>query len=360
MSEVNNITTESCKPWKTPWPENELESVPNCPVCGSFDREVLCNNLIDNVFFVAQGSWTLQSCKKCQSAYLDPRPNQESIGKAYGTYYTHAADVSAQVVADKLSFLRKVRRSVVNGYLNQRFGTSRLPVNRWGYHLVKIFSRQRQQLDSEFRYLPSPMAGQRVLDIGCGNGAFLAKAKTAGWLVAGIDLDPKAVETALGLGIDAQVGTIALFLGESNCFDAITLNHVVEHVHDPIGLLRDIFRLLRPGGVVYVETPNIESFGSQIYQENWRGNETPRHLVIFNHDSLKDALSAVGFEVINIIHRKNVTMGIFSQSENMRNGLNPLNKCVMRGIVLGWAVSLLKIFLPNKSEFITIVARKPL
>ena len=328
-------------------------------MCGGTSRHLLHEELIDNVFFVAPGRWQLHRCATCRSAYLDPRPNRTSIGKAYGAYYTHAVDASAQASADQLSLLRRVRRAISNSYLNERFGTRRLPAYKWGFLLAKLFPYQRQLLDSEFRYLPKPRAGQRLLDIGCGNGAFLAKAKAAGWSVTGIDLDPKAVTAAVTMDIDVKVGSVELFANESNVFDAITLSHVIEHVHEPIRLLNDVFRLLRSGGIVYLETPNIDSFGSKIYKKNWRGIEAPRHLIIFNHKSLKDALKRTGFQATRFFTRKNVLEGIFHQSENLRQRQNPLEKNHQRLSSLYRWVGFLQLIAPKKNEFITITARKP-
>lgn len=358
-SSMKPSTLHTNAPWNTPWPENDLENVPDCPVCGNAVRTVLHDGLIDNVFFVAAGSWTMLRCTQCSSAYLDPRPSRASIGKAYGTYYTHSVESSAQVSADQLSLMRRVRRAISNGYLNERFGTLRLPAYRWGFLLAKLFPLQRQLLDSEFRYLPKPQAGQRLLDIGCGNGEFLAKAKAAGWTVTGIDLDPKAVMAAARMALDVQVGTVEVFSDESNSFDAITISHVIEHVHEPIALLLDIFRLLKPGGMVFIETPNIDSFGSNIYKKNWRGIEAPRHLVIFNHKSLHGALVRLGFKSLRFMNRRQVTEGIFQQSENLRQGRNPLDKSGTRQNVLYKLIDCLNYFAPRNQEFITIVARKP-
>ena len=71
------------------WPDNELELLKYCPVCGSRERELLHTGLRDRVFGVAPGDWTLHRCLECQSAYLDPRPTLATIGQAYTNYYTH-------------------------------------------------------------------------------------------------------------------------------------------------------------------------------------------------------------------------------------------------------------------------------
>ncbi|MCQ4188507.1 hypothetical protein, partial [Methylocystis suflitae] len=118
-------------PWNTPWSETELESVYACPVCGCVDRKILQEDLIDNVFFIAPGKWTLYRCNRCRSAYLDPRPTQASIGKAYAAYYTHAVGIAETEFA-QLGQFRRLRRMLVNGYLNKRYGTQRSPAAALG------------------------------------------------------------------------------------------------------------------------------------------------------------------------------------------------------------------------------------
>ena len=344
-------------PWNTPWPTDELESVPACPVCGSAERTVLHKELIDNVFFVAQGKWTLQSCKQCKSAYLNPRPNLASIGKAYGTYYTHTAG-TAQKNATQLGGFRRLRRMLANGYLNRQYNTHRQPASRLGYWVAKLLPSQRQQLDTEFRYLPKPTQGQRVLDIGCGNVDFLISAREAGWLVSGLEPDTKAAEVAQQRGLDVTVGTVDTLAGESNCFDVITLSHVIEHVHEPKQLLQAVHRLLKPGGMVYIDTPNIHSLGATLFMKNWRGLETPRHLVLFNAASLTGLLNSTGFTGSNIKRRINVQQGMYLSSLRMTAGHSPYGTEPAR---LGWLqrLRLLVSFTPtDKLEFITLTAQK--
>ena len=278
MSAINLSSPSSLtdSPWNRSWPANELETVSACPVCGSTERTVLFDGLKDNVFFVALGKWILHSCTQCNSAYLDPRPSRASIGKAYGSYYTHAVGTGREN-DKKLAFFKRLRRMMSNGYLNHRFGTNRFPASGLGQWVAKLLPSQREILDTEFRYLPKPTQGQRLLDIGCGNGFFLASAKEAGWQVSGVEPDPVAAAVARDRGVHVMVGTVDLLADESNCFDVITLSHVIEHVHEPQKLLESVHRLLKPGGVIYVETPNIESHGAALFKKEWRGLESPRH-----------------------------------------------------------------------------------
>ena len=351
--------TPSPHPWDENWPLDELEHVPTCPMCGSAHREVLLDGLVDNVFFVAPGRWTLHRCNQCSSAYLDPRPNSASIGKAYGTYYTHVAGAEQRDAAPP-GFLRRVKIKLSNGYWNERYGTQRHPASSMGVWIAKFFSRRRETLDIAFRYLPKPTPGQRLLDIGCGNGDFLIHAQEAGWQVCGLEPDPKAAATTRERGLEVLVGTVDLLASESSCFDAITLSHVIEHVHEPRQLLQAVHRLLKPGGMVYIETPNIKSQGAHVFGKNWRGLETPRHLVLFNPASLKSMLSVSGFRDIQLARRTTVRQGMYLSSLRMLAGRSPYDAEPAR---LPWWERLRlrldpKNLSPTHLEFITLTARK--
>src|ERR1700688_1700355 len=90
------------------WPRSGLESVKECPVCGSTRRRVLYGGLRDNVFFCAPGAWTLHDCLDCASAYMDPRPSAETLYLAYRTYYTH--DEEKTIPASSLPPVRYIWR----------------------------------------------------------------------------------------------------------------------------------------------------------------------------------------------------------------------------------------------------------
>lgn len=345
-------------PWHQPWPADELERVAACPICGSAERTVLHEHLVDNVFFAAPGKWTLHSCNQCGGAYLDPRPNAETIHRAYTNYYTHREARSRDDYAS-LSPFRKLRRRLVNGYTNWRFGTQSAPASILGVLAVFVIPKVKRALDCEYRHLPRlPKGGGMLLDVGCGDGSFLRLANTCGWNVVGLDPDPKAVVNAAGMGITVHEGGIDKFNADSNLFDVITLNHVIEHVRDPIKLLRSAHRLLKPGGTLYVETPNRGSFGAQMFGESWRGLEPPRHLVIFNQESLRIALRSVGFGPPLFIARPGITQGLFWQSENLRRGQPPLTPPGSPH-KLAILLDLLSVIMRQRHEFLTILVTKP-
>jgi len=340
------------------WPAEGLEHVEQCPVCGSADRTLLYEGLTDRVFFCAHGVWTLQRCRECRSAYLDPRPTRETIGLAYSRYYTHAAGDRGSVHG--LSWMGRLRRAVGNGYLNGRYGTDFRPASLLGRLAVTMVPGKRVQLDAQARNLPSAWPGAALLDVGCGNGDFLDFARRAGWQVTGVDPDPKAAETAWSRGLDVRLGGIEVLDGSGAIFDVVTLSHVIEHAHEPLQMLRACQRLLRRGGFLWLETPNLDSIGHRVYGPNWRGLEPPRHFVLFTWGSLVRALEAAGFARIEPQPARPLCSSIFAASEAIARGRDPYTEARLSPIGR-W-----RAFLANRRaerqpkgrEFITVKAWK--
>jgi hypothetical protein len=132
---------------------------------------------------------------------------------------------------------------------------------------------------------------------------------------------------------------------------------VIEHVHDPLALLRSCYHLLRPGAGIYIDTPNIDAIGHRIYGRNWRGLETPRHLVLFGRSSLSRALNQAGFRNISVKIAR-VFLGISRQSALMALGVEPYSPSappveVPRSLRLKAALT------RRHTEFLTLTAEKP-
>ena len=275
------------------WPEADRESLGRCPLCGSPRRRVLYGELTDRTHFCAPGRWTLRSCDDCGCAYLDPRPTAESVDRAYSGYYTHGTDEEPSVTGG----LRRWYAAARNGHLRSRWGVRREPSSAWLASLLvtgpRLLARQIDQ--GEMRGLPRPAGGRTLLDIGCGNGRFLSLARDAGWNVRGIDFDASAARAAAARGLDVSAGGVEVLAGESDRYDAITVGHVIEHIHDPRALLAACRRLLKPGGYFWIETPNVASHGRRLFGRDWRGLEPPRHLILFDRRGLQSLMEAAGF-----------------------------------------------------------------
>lgn len=206
-----------------------------------------------------------------------------------------------------------------------------------------------------------PHRSATLLDIGCGDGAYLKLAQNAGWNVRGIDFDPLAVAAARKLGLDVSQGGIESLEESRGAYDWITCSHVIEHVHHPADMLRQMFGLLRPGGTLWIQTPNLRSYGHKNYGADWRGLEPPRHLVIYTLPELRKQLEQVGFKTVAKTLPAISAMTVFASSETMRAGqgmLSSVTPCTL--LKPRYQVpAILQSILVQRSEFITILATRP-
>jgi 2-polyprenyl-3-methyl-5-hydroxy-6-metoxy-1,4-benzoquinol methylase len=298
------------------WPGG-LEQVPQCPVCGELRREGELSSLRDASFGAAPGAWSLQRCLGCRALYLDPRPDATSIHLAYRNYFTHVS-----VRTEARVGLAWLKHAMANGYRNRLFGTTLTPSLAIGGFLTPLFPATADHIRREDRGIGhSKDSRGRILDVGCGNGHFLGVVRRLGWLGYGVEIDTIAAAAARGRGCEilgSQLGDLSHSYDQF--FDVITLSHVIEHLHDPVSALRHCRRLLKQGGYVWIETPNTDSVGYEIYGGYWRGLEPPRHLVLFNSRSLRSCLQRAGFERIRILPPRDAGERLFTLSAAMQLG----------------------------------------
>lgn len=352
---TSDLTTP---PQSSDWPPEGLEKISNCPVCGSSARHILYEGLTDRVFFCVPGHWTMHQCNTCHTAYLDPRPTPQTIHLAYETYYTHSKRQPART--NRSRSLSWLIHAVINDYLNSRYGSKFRPAAPLGSVGVRLLPKTRRKLDRKHRYLPKLRPGVHLLDVGFGDGAFLDLAKRVGWEVSGVDPDPLTIDSARRRGLNVHLGNIEEFGNQYEVFDAITLNHVIEHVHDPKKTLKRAYDLLKPGGCLYLETPNLDAAGHRIYGRHWRGLEPPRHLVLFTWSSLEKLALDVGFDRFFRLPQYQLYADLAAKSRALQTGSDPYEKGIIRatdhfrGFIFGLVTRL-----NNKySEFITLTCHK--
>lgn len=318
--------------------------------------------LKDYISTYREHEYQLWSCAVCATAYYDPRPTIETLALLYAQYGTHAPPISRPRY-DRLSILRRLRRQLTNSYTEKRFGSHEGPMFPWGDLVLRCIPYFRHNIDFTFRFIPKPTRPAKLLDYGCGNGSFLLVAKQCGYTVYGVDFDPVAVETAKHVVDNVYCGDVSC-LPEDLLFDAITVSHVIEHLYDPIGTLKQIYHHLKPGGFIYIETPNIDSIGHQYYKSAWRGLEPPRHLQIFSLASLSGLLNKAGFISLRTPASVNPVRFICESSNIVRRTERSLNDGPTSGSAILFE-RLLVSFLStissrNRNEFIVMTAHKPL
>jgi SAM-dependent methyltransferase len=208
-----------------------------------------------------------------------------------------------------------LRRALANDYRRAHWGYDEKPTLLGGRLIARIARSRGAIVAREIRHLPLKRRG-RLLDVGCGNGDFVRAMAALGWDAEGLDPDPTGVAAARASGVKAKQGTLAdLDLGEyAGAFDAITLSHVIEHVHDPAGDLRRIHDLLRSGGLVWLATPNLEALGLRRFGSDWLGLDPPRHLVLFTRASLERLVRDAGLEPLPAPLPSPLAWQMYSQS----------------------------------------------
>lgn len=340
------------------WPSSDLESLTGCPICFSNQITVRYQHLSDRVFYSAPGLWSIYSCCSCGVLFLNSRPSPQSIGRAYSKYYTHS--VPKRLSCGDISFFRKIVRSLANSYRNHRFGSQLQPTVNYGWLFFLCFPMLRHILDVELRHLPRMQAGGSLLDVGFGSGDFLHLARELGWTVFGSDIDDVAVKSALNRGFDVRCGSIDVYCEEGRKFDLITMNHVIEHVYNPLRDLSIAFELLNPGGCLIIETPNIDSIGHKEFAWNWMDLDPPRHLILYNWKLLESILYKSGFSHIERKPSYFSYLGRASSSRAISAGFDPfLESRVTIMDCIKTLLSAMNIYSDyNRSEFVTIVAYK--
>src|SRR5439155_5528518 len=122
-----------------------------------------------------------------------------------------------------------------------------------------------QRLDKYTGYLCYPGKGARLLDIGCGNGCFLLQMRALGWEVTGVEPDPKSAAEAAAAGLDVRVGLLDDQSLPERHYDAVSLSHVIEHLHNPLETLCICRQILKPGGIIFIATPNFAAGGHRLF-----------------------------------------------------------------------------------------------
>ncbi|MBW8829368.1 MAG: class I SAM-dependent methyltransferase [Burkholderiales bacterium] len=286
-------------------PTIDVEPVSACPSCGHGGTP-LYTRLHDHTFGTP-GEWTLERCASCGLIWLSPRPTEDDIGKVYETYYTHKvtsqgstfrAHVKASGISHRvMGFMVAASRRLRNAVLSVRFGyaeLSRGPSDVLMAYTLGLLPGVGRSAALEVMGLNARERG-RLLDVGCGNGAFLSRMKSLGWQCIGIETDEVAARFAREhFGLDVRQSSLTEAAFAEGTFDVVTLSHVIEHVHSPIALLLECRRILKPGGKLVVLTPNTRSLGHRIFGRAWRGLEPPRHLHAFHPQALQTYTERAG------------------------------------------------------------------
>jgi 2-polyprenyl-3-methyl-5-hydroxy-6-metoxy-1,4-benzoquinol methylase len=338
------------------WPPEGLEPVASCPACGDAGRRLLYADLNDRSYRSAPGRWSLVRCESCSSAYLDPRPTRDTAALAYRTYYDGAAEPRSEPLQPGW---RRLRRALRNGYLNSTYGYSARPAVGIGRVVVPLLARYRELADMHVRHLRFPGSGATLLDVGCGEGEFLAELQALGWSVEGIDPSEAAVAIAQARGVRATTGTFADVPLEVGAFDAITFRLVFEHIGNPVEALARCRGALRSGGTLWIATPSLDSDAHRAFGRDWIHLEPPRHAVLYTRQSLTRLLEVSGFDVVSVKPLRHAPWS-FRLSAALAEGLSPFEYAPplpRRKAVQALVADLDALRRPERADVMVVVAR---
>jgi SAM-dependent methyltransferase len=220
-----------------------------CNLCASDDAELIAR----------QSGFRIVRCCTCGLVYVNPRPKPEDLVLLYADYHTREGE-------DEASWDRLMGR----------------------------ISRESAKMLCSSRNGARP---GRLLDAGCGYGAFVALMRERGWDAEGVDPSSTVVAAAARKGRPVHLGTLEEMQAPSGTYDAITMFYVLEHVPDPMGALRKAFDLLAPGGTLLIRVPHTTpivhllaplGLGGALY-------DPPFHLYDFSPTVLQEMLRRTGY-----------------------------------------------------------------
>jgi 2-polyprenyl-3-methyl-5-hydroxy-6-metoxy-1,4-benzoquinol methylase len=234
--------------------DGRYERVPACDLCGESSA--------GHAILFYKHNTPVVRCTGCGLLYSNPRWKGEHLFGVYGNddYWEHYAE--------------RVKHTALDVAANQA---------RWDPYL-HVLGAVRQN--------------GRVLDVGCATGEFLAAARVRGWEGYGVEVAPQAAAYAeKTYGVRVHVGTVETTPWPDGWFDAVTLWDVIEHVQSPRSYIERIARLVRPGGMFALTTPNIRSLSYALLGRDWWVVGPNAHIYYFAPRTLARLLAEYGFTI---------------------------------------------------------------
>ncbi len=255
LGSASSLGRDSCKIYLTPlvfFDKGEsrllifilMKSPASCALCGSTEHITVAQNIHDYEYG-APGVYSWEKCESCGLIRLNPFPDGETLALAYP--YNYHAYVEP--------------KSKITKYL---IGKTRHKVAKALSHKISI--------------------NGSILDIGCSTGELLSTIQTFGrFQLFGVEYNEKAASIARQKGIDVWQGEFEKIKIQNNSMDLVLMQHVLEHVYDPISTMQKTFDILKPKGSVLGELPNFDSWDAKIFGRYWGGAILPDTFFISRH-----------------------------------------------------------------------------
>ena len=240
-----------------------------CPGCGEVGMRTLFR-AGDRLYQTTDKYFLVVECTNCRLIRLEPRPTPQELSRYYPAEYWYAPKPGH--AASRLEEL--YRRFVLRDHVN--------------------FVMRAIQNSGE---------SGPVVDVGCGGGLFLRMLRERGMRVLGLETSETAALAAKKQNhVTVVLGELGSSPIERGTCAAVTMFHVLEHLHDPVSYLRSARDLLLPDGRLIVQVPNASCWQFLMFGEHWSGVDIPRHLVNYRQTDLENLLDYCGFQVLRRKH----------------------------------------------------------
>jgi SAM-dependent methyltransferase len=220
----------------------------DCPACGATTA----------VSIGDKEGYLVLACRRCACLYVRPEPTSQQLDELYSTY-SYNKDYQVP------DFLQEQARRIVH------------------------------------RFRPFRRTGS-LLDVGCGAGEFLRAAQQQGWDALGLEVSGAAVALVRSKGLSAHEGDF-LSAEIAKNLDVVIMSELIEHLPNPREFLERAFEILRPGGLLYMTTPNGRSLSRLVMGLDWSVISPPEHLQLFNVSALSRLLRRCGFHHVRVESR---------------------------------------------------------
>ncbi len=224
----------------------------NCIICGSKKLEpVFCSKS----FMYPDKTFSLVQCVSCGLVFLNPRPSLDEIGEYYKNYHLHINILNLNWFAKQILLTETVG--------NTRYGTN--------------------------------SQNNKFLEIGFGDGIFLEYMKNKKWDAYGIEIEEECVNRLKKMGIEnVYTGDIFSRPFNDGTFDLVRMNHTLEHMHEPLKLLKEIKRILKKNGRLILAVPNFDGACHRLFKQYAYSLHLPFHLYFFSLLTLQKLIDTIG------------------------------------------------------------------
>ena len=222
-----------------------------CGLCGGKSRRIILDDIITRY----NDRFRLNQCDNCALVTTSPMPSDKMLQQYYDQDYWQSGQLKSSNSLDTLYRLR----------------------------MTPIVSAIRKHATHE----------SKILDWGCGDGSFIRLLRSFGLHCFGIDAYKKDLN-------DPQMSATTIEKADfpDGYFDIITCFHVLEHLADPLTSVKHALRLIKTGGLIIIEVPNLDSIGFRIFKRRWQPLEIPTHLNHFTPATLQKVFETAGTTLI--------------------------------------------------------------